>query len=107
MPTEMRQIVFRMVEVITAVTDYHRRRGIPLPTGSIVGTEIIEEDAIHAVIFIQAENGTTKFEVKAEVLAASLILFCINRKIPLPADADKRLQKVGDGAALLVTRRLQ
>ncbi len=106
MPTEMRQSVFRMVEVVTAVTDYHRRRGIALPIGTVVGVDIVEEDGVHGALLVQGDSVTTRFDVKAEVLAAALILFCINRKIPLPVDADKRLQRVGDGVALMVMRRL-
>ena len=47
----------------------------------------------------------TTVTISAEILAASLILFCINHKIPIPVEATKRLQKVGDGVALFVVKR--
>jgi len=105
----MRQIMFRSPEIMTAITEYHRRRAIALPHGTAVGCIVIDEPALSAVVTIQADNGTmSEVTANAEVLAASLILYCINRKIPLPAEADKRLQKVGDdGVALIVIKRLR
>ena len=38
-------------------------------------------------------GGLTTIKISAETLAASLILFCINHKIPMPVDSTKRLQK--------------
>ena len=107
MPREMRQIMFRSPEIMSAVMDYHRRRAIPLPKGTAAGCMIVDEPALSAMLSIQADGGgTSVVTINAEMLAAALILYCINRKIPLPAEADKRLQKVGeDGVALIVIKR--
>lgn len=109
MPREMRQIMFRAAEVMTAIVEYHRRRSIALPQGTAVGCKISDENGLIVSVSIESATGqTTTLTVNAEVLAASLILYCINRKIPLPAEADKRLQKVGDdGVALIVIKRLR
>jgi hypothetical protein len=109
MPREMRQIMFRAPEIMTAITEYHRRRSIALPQGTAIGCKVTAEPALLVTLSIQADGGTmSDITVDAEVLAASLILFCINRNIPLPAEADKRLQKVGDdGVALIVIKRLR
>jgi hypothetical protein len=109
MPRELRQIMFRAPEIMTAITEYHQRRAIALPYGTAVGCKVTDEPALSATLSIQADGGTmSEITVNAEVLAASLILYCINRKIPLPAEADKRLQKVGDdGVALIVIKRLR
>jgi hypothetical protein len=105
----MRQIMFRSPEIMTAVTEYHRRRAIALPHGTAVACRVVDEPTLSAILTIQSDKGpTTEVTANAEVLAASLILYCINRKIPLPAEADKRLQKVGDdGVALIVIKRLR
>ncbi len=107
MPTEIRQITFRAQEVILAITEYYRRRNLPLPLGSAVGVTFDGDTQISAVMSIQTAQGDmTPVPVTSEVLAAALILFCINRKIPLPAESEKRLQKVGaDLLALVVIRR--
>jgi hypothetical protein len=108
MPREMRQIMFRAPEIMTAITEYHRRRDIALPHGTAVGCKVTDEP-LAVTLSIQADNGTiSEITANPEVLAAALILYCINRKIPLPAEADKRLQKVGsDGVALIVIKRLR
>jgi hypothetical protein len=109
MPREMRQIMFRTSEIMTAITEYHRRRALPMPLGTAVGCRITDEPTLQATLSVQGDNGTiADLTVNAEMLAASLILYCINRNIPLPAEADKRLQKVGDdGVALIVIKRLR
>ncbi len=109
MPREMRQIMFRAPEIMTAVTEYHRRRSIALPKGTTVGCKVVDEGGLSVTLAIMSDDGNTiDLSVNAEMLAASLILYCINRKIPLPAEADKRLQKVGDdGVALIVIKRLR
>jgi hypothetical protein len=109
MPREMRQIMFRAPEVMTAITEYHRRRTLPLPSGTAVGCTVTDEPSLQVTLAIQGDNGTiSDLAVNAEMLAAALILYCINRNIPLPAEADKRLQKVGDdGVALIVIKRLR
>ena len=109
MPREMRQIMFRAPEIMTAITEYHRRRAIVLPQGTAIGCRITDEPALSVTLTIESDDdASTELSVDAEVLAASLILYCIHRKIPLPAEADKRLQKVGDdGVALIVIKRLR
>jgi hypothetical protein len=104
----MRQIMFRAPEIMTAITEYHRRRAIALPQGMAIGCKVTDEQALSVTLSIEGDGGTSEITVSPEVLAASLILYCINRKIPLPAEADKRLQKVGDdGVALIVIKRLR
>ncbi|HLZ67610.1 MAG TPA: hypothetical protein VKQ29_15370 [Aliidongia sp.] len=109
MPREMRQIMFRAPEIMTAITEYHRQRAIVLPQGIATGCRIVDEPALSVTLTIRGGDGIlTELTINAEVLAAALILYCIDRKIPLPAEADKRLQKVGDdGVALIVIKRLR
>jgi hypothetical protein len=107
MPSEVRLLSFRSREVMLAITEYFHRRGLSLPTGTASRVLIIDEHPVFAVLDVATDGGqTVAVEVNAEMLAASLILFCINRKIPLPADADKRLKRLGeDAVALIVVKR--
>ncbi len=109
MPRELRQIMFRAPEIMTAITEYHGRRAIALPPGTAIGCKVTDDPALSVTLSIKAEGGSlSELTVEPEVLAAALILYCINRQIPLPAEADKRLQKVGDdGVALIVIKRLR
>lgn len=106
MPTEMRQIAFQQQEVARALLEYDRRRENKFPPGNIRTIEIEEDPDIRATVTIEGIKGDMKaVKINAETLAASLILFCINHKIPIPVDSTKRLQKVGDGVALFVVKR--
>ncbi|HEV2673177.1 MAG TPA: hypothetical protein VGV37_01465 [Aliidongia sp.] len=102
MPRELRQIMFGPPEIMTAIMEYHRRRSLTLPRGTAVRCQILDEPTLSAIMFIQTDGlAMTELSVDAETLAAALILYCINRKIPLPAEAEKRLRKLGDDRVAL------
>ena len=104
MTTEIRQIAFQQAEVCAALQDYRRRRNEPLPAGSI--SQVAFGDGPDVVVTLTIENDSTgaKHEVAfdTDIVGAALILFCINRKIPLPATAQKKVQRVGDSIGLVM-----
>ena len=104
MPTESRQIAFREAEFFNAVRDYRLRRGEPLPMGSVLGIDIREEPDLTATIRISNDEGDSieTVALPTESIAAALILFCINRKIPLTANAAKSIRTSGDNIILLI-----
>jgi hypothetical protein len=109
-PAEIRHLLFRPPEVVLAITEYSRRMRTPLPSGSVlrcgVQTRGVEGVQFTMVIAPADANEPASREVVVEgpVLAAALILFCRDRRIPLPSDAEKSLQKFGDMLGLVVTR---
>jgi len=116
--SELRHILFRPFEVVEAFKEYARRSGTRLPAGSVVscgpendgtGTPIrfrivIAPDLTHDKAAPPA-RGTPHREIAIDsaTLAAALILYCRDRRIPLPATADKSLQQFGDQVCLLAT----
>lgn len=104
MPTEFRQIEFQKTEFFSAVRDYRARRGEPLPLGSVLGIDFGEQPDIKAKIRISSDEGddVTEIELAPEIIAAALILFCINRKIPLPAHAQKSIKRLGANIGLVI-----
>lgn len=106
MTKELRQIMFGPSEIVTAITEYHRRRSFAMPRGTALRCYIADEPALSATLFIETDGaGITEMSIDAESLAAALILYCINRKIPLPVEADKRLRKLTDETvALFLTK---
>ena len=105
MPTEMREIAFRETEFFSAVRDYRMRRGEPLPIGSVLGIEFDkEENDLTARIRIGKDEGSdvTAIDLPTESIAAALIFFCINHKIPLPAHAAKSIKKLNDNIILVI-----
>jgi hypothetical protein len=106
MPSEVRHLSFRSREIMLAITEYYYRRGLTLPAGTAARILIAEGPPVRAVLDIDTDRGEMiEVPIDAETLAASLILFCINRKIPLPAESDKRLRRLqADAVALVIVK---
>jgi hypothetical protein len=108
MATEIRQIVFKQTEVCAAINDYRRRRNEPLPVGTIDGIAFSEGPDVTATLTIKNNAGDNiAVTLSREAVAAALILFCINRKIPLPAKGQKKLQKIGDSVGLTIKQEVR
>lgn len=118
MPTELRHLLFRPPEVVMAVKEYHRRIGTPLPAGAVArcGPETAGADpAVRFRIVLTPDPVTDplvpdpplperqELVIEGPALAAALILHCRDRRIPLPATADKFLQRFGEQVCLVVT----
>ena len=111
MPSELRHIVFRPAEVVEAVEEYLRRLGTPLPSGNVVDCGPVREDGFDgkvsfSITIVPDEplgearsrtiaEGRTEVVIEGPALAAALILFCRSHRIPMPATADKSLQRIG------------
>jgi hypothetical protein len=93
LPAELRQIAFSATEVIIAVREHRRRTRNPLPTGTIAGFEMRSDNGIYADMAIadDATGNKTTIRFNDEALAAALILYCIDHKIPMPVKATKSL----------------
>lgn len=114
MPSELRHILFQPDEVALAVREYHRRMRSPLPPGAVVRCGAECEGAGGAVRFrlvLAPDTGAggalksapaQELVIEGPALAAALILFCHDRRIPLPASADKSLQRFGEQVGLVV-----
>jgi hypothetical protein len=98
MPTELRHIVFTPNEVLRSVTQYRHRRREPLPAGTISNLRIEERPDVHVVLSITGDSNKSVEEVvfQGAELAAALVMFCIERKIPLPAARAKKTLRVFD-----------
>ena len=98
MPMEMRHIVFTSNEVLRSITQYRHRRREPLPAGTISNLRIVEKPDVHVVLSITGDTSKTADELvfQGAELAAALVMFCIERKIPLPAARAKKTLRVFD-----------
>jgi hypothetical protein len=110
MPTELRHLLFRTAEIVQAIKEYHRRLGQVLPAGPVLscGAEYDGEGrGVQFCITIAPDPADAKKPAKpgmadrqdvvieGPTFAAALILYCRDRRIPLPANADKSLQLFG------------
>ena len=105
MPLEFRQIVFASTEVLSAIREHRKRQRNPLPPGSITRFEIRGEPAVGAELEITDDKtgGRQPIRVEGEALAAALILYCIDHKIPTPVDATKRIVLSEKGLTLSIS----
>ena len=107
MPGEVRHIIFSEVEVLSALTEYRRRRNKPLPSSEDVEVTVRDKPRIMVTLAIVPEGKQIpiEFVFEGEELAAALIMYCIGRKIPLPATGvSKTIRLVGDSIALQILK---
>ena len=110
MPSEVRHLLFRAPEVVNAVQAHFRRIGKPLPSGS-VGDCTCSGDGVTVPVSFQLTLHTDfgragmpdAITVDTVNLVAALIMHCKDKKIPLPAKAQKSLQRINDQICLVAT----
>ncbi len=111
MPSEIRHILFRPVEVVQAVKEFYKQTSRHLPPGNVVQGGISGSEGGHDVGFkiyfaptppaAQPDAPYEQLEISGARLVAALILYCRNRNIPLSAKTDKLLQRFGDQICLI------
>jgi hypothetical protein len=107
MPTEIRHIVFTPEEIARAVVAYHRRSGNPLPAGNVLRCVPDQTDGqVTAALEMDVDSDGSRLNVPVPTpaLAASLILFCINNRIPLPTQANKSLAMLNGNVSLVIKK---
>ena len=106
MPIEMRVLMYTDQEVVGALAAYYRKAGRPLTVGTIKTYRIIEQEGVAVDLSVETIDGDiVDHEVPEEDLAAALIMDTIKRKIPLPAEADKKLYVIENHVTLIVHKR--
>ncbi len=94
---EFRCLVFADQEVITAYVERLRRLREPLPAGTIRGIEYDAADRqnVTSIITIVSDSGEIhRIDIRMVEMAASLVDYCLNRKIPIPAASRKWIEVV-------------
>ena len=106
MPTEIRHIIFTNDEVVRAAIEYHKRTGSPLPPGTVIKVAFEKDPGVRCGLHMGLDSDGSRqlFWIEETILAAALIFYCINNRIPLPTKAAKNLHMVGEQVALMVTK---
>ena len=105
MPAEIRHIVFCGAEIASAVREYRRAAGRPLPSGSLRRVDIgTNAGSVRVSIDIAPDNGiaTSTWEIGSAEITEALVLYCGAHNVPLPAAGAKSLQRFGDSLLLIV-----
>lgn len=102
---EFRCLVFADPEVITAYVERLRRLREPLPSGTIRGIEYDDTDKknVKSIITIVGDAGDVhSVEIRMVEMAASLVDYCLNRKIPIPAASQKWIEVIKNHELVLL-----
>ncbi|MCC9626002.1 hypothetical protein LPB41_30400 [Thalassospira sp. MA62] len=100
----MRSIVFDDGELIKAIIGYRRRTGKTLPPGQITGMEIDSSPEIIARLIVTPDVGEKMIvPTSGAELAATMIAYCIDNRIPVPAASKKSITMVDGLVALRIT----
>lgn len=109
MPFDVRQLSFFRDEVVLAIVELSHANVTTLPPGKIVGIELGANPDVTATLTIRksARSPIVTVTLPSSAVAAALILYCVNRKIPLPAKAEKRLERVGESVCLVTKQEIK
>lgn len=102
MPTETRRITFSIRELVEAIAHFAKATKYPMPPGKIIDCKVETSGAVAATLTIQhmAEGATRTARFDNNSIAAALIHYCIEKKIPIPRSAEKSVESAGNGVVL-------
>src|ERR1700728_241864 len=106
MPIEIRVMMYTDQEVVAALSAYFRRAGRPLTVGTIQNFRVEDEAVMSIDLTVETIDGEVVTHKVVETdLAAALLMDAITRKVPLPADSEKRLYMIADHVSLVIDQR--
>ena len=102
---EYRLIFFRESELVRAIGAFARLRKKPLPVGQITRL-VLDPEAVTLSIHLEKDNGgMVERTYGANEIAAALIAYCKDARIPLPRKAVKELRVISNRPAFLIRER--
>jgi len=95
MPSEFRFLVFSPQESAQALAAFAKKRGRKLPDGYLNYAVPTEGEPPGARLFITPDEGPDlESGFTSEEVVASMILFALDRRIPLPRSGEKVLERL-------------
>ena len=102
---EFRCLIFADHEVITAYIERLKRLRSPLPAGTIRGIEYNATAAkqVDSVLTVISDEGEIhRIQIRMVEMAASLVDYCLNRKIPIPSGSQKWVEVINTHELVLL-----
>ncbi len=101
---EIRYIVFTADEMRNAVVGFVLKQGQLATPGDVAAVELVgPSETPSAIIKLQPSLAKKPINLGAQYLVAALLLYCMDRRIPLPKQAEKRVELSVNGLTLVVT----
>ena len=101
---EIRYIVFTADEMRNAVVGFVLKQGQLATPGDVAAVELVgPSETPSAIIKLQPSLAKKPINLGAQYLVAALLLYCMDRRIPLPKQAEKKVELSVNGLTLVVT----
>jgi hypothetical protein len=101
---ELRCLVFTEAELIHAVVSRRRKIREPLPVGTVQKVTFEQGEELVTTLHMADDYGKDcSLRLGAVEVAAAMVNFCIERKIPLPVASNKHLQLLNNSLSLMIT----
>ncbi|MCZ8312117.1 MAG: hypothetical protein ACK5U4_05660 [Rhodospirillales bacterium] len=100
--SEYRLIFFRESEMVQAIGAFVRLQKKPLPVGMITRMVFDEGDFSMTLHMERDSGGKVERSFKQSEIAAALIGYCKNARIPLPRSGNKELRIISNRPAFLI-----
>jgi len=105
---ELRCLVFTESELVKAIVDRRRRVGAPVPVGTVRKVTIVSGPPVVTTLHIFDDHGIAYPVVAEEAeVAAALVKFCMDRKVPMPVKSDKFLHVINGAITLMMTMNFE
>jgi hypothetical protein len=98
---ELRCILFTNRELLSAILDRRRKVRDMLPEGQVTNIRLEQHRGTRCTLEI--DQGHSEIEISETELQAALLSFCLTKRVPLPAEAEKTVHLIRGRAALIIT----
>ena len=101
---ELRCIIYNKNELAIALKDHRKRAARPLPAGVLEDVKIDSRPNITVTLKVSDDDGRPHIlPFSGAELAAALIAFCIDQRVPIPVSGKKSLTLIEGQVALKIT----
>jgi hypothetical protein len=101
---EIRYIVFTPDEVRAAIIAFLQRQSHGFKANDVVGVDVVgPNETPAAVMRLRGAPSTEPINLDTQRLIAALLLYCVDRRIPVPKQAEKKAELSINGLTLILT----
>jgi hypothetical protein len=101
---EVRYVVFSPDEARSAIITFVQRQGTVSAASDVVAVDFVgPNDAPCAVVRLRGQSEPEPTTLNAQYLIAALLLYCGDRRIPVPKRAQKQVELSVNGLTLVLT----
>lgn len=103
-PIELRKITFSDGELSEAIERFAKATRYPMPAGKIAECRVESKAGLALIVRVYNVADGSEHTVRFDqaTVAAALIRFCIDKKIPIPKTAEKSVEAHGQTLSLIL-----